>query len=77
MTENTTSFWGTSIPDDDTESIASIFDKKLIEVDVQVLCEYDGIICLPTCGIKNSLNVTTCVGIIVWDMLRILKRSGN
>ena len=71
-TENATTLWDTSIPDDDTQSIAYILDNKLIEVDVQVLHECNGIICLSTCGINNSPNVATCVGIIVWDTLRIL-----
>lgn len=74
-TENAISLWDTSILDDDTESIAYVFGNELIGVDVQVLRECDGIICLPTYGIKNSLNVATCVGIIVWDTLRILKQK--
>lgn len=81
-TANATSLWDTPIlegddDDDATESsspVAFVFGNELIGVDVQVLRECDGIICLPTYGMKNSLNVATCVGIIVWDALRRLKR---
>lgn len=77
-TENATSLWDTSIlEDDDTESIAYVFGNELIGVDVQVLKECDGVLCLPTYGMKNSLNVATCVGIIVWDTLRKLKLTRN
>mmetsp|Transcript_24261 Transcript_24261/g.52331 ORF Transcript_24261/g.52331 Transcript_24261/m.52331 type:complete len:574 (-) Transcript_24261:204-1925(-) len=76
-TENAISLWNTPIPDDDTEAIAYVFGNELIGVDVQVLRECDGIICLPTYGNKNSLNVATCVGIIVWDTLRKLKLTVN
>lgn len=71
--ENATSLWDAPIPDD-TESIAYVFGNELIGVDVEVLRHCDGIVCLPTYGIKNSLNVATCVGIIVWDTLRRRKR---
>lgn len=76
-TENATSLWNTPVPDEDTEPIAYVFGNELIGVDVQVLRECDGIICLPTYGNKNSLNVATCVGIIVWDTLRKLKLTMN
>jgi 23S rRNA (guanosine2251-2'-O)-methyltransferase len=75
-TENATSYWDTPIQNDDdtSSSVAYVFGNELIGVDVQVLRECDEIICLPTYGTKNSLNVATCVGIIVWDRLRYLDR---
>jgi len=75
-TENATPLWDTRIlpdDDDDARSIAFVFGNELIGVDVQVLRECDEIVCLPTYGMKNSLNIATCVGIVVWDTLRILK----
>ena len=75
-TENATPLWDTLIlpdDDDDARSIAFVFGNELIGVDVQVLRECDEIVCLPTYGMKNSLNIATCVGIVVWDTLRILK----
>lgn len=71
-TENATSYWDTSTYDNDTESVCYVFGNELIGVDIEVLRECDEIICLPTYGIKNSLNVATCVGIVVWDRLRRL-----
>lgn len=76
-TENATSYWDSPFDDDDNDSsspVAYVFGNELIGVDVQVLRECDEIICLPTYGTKNSLNVATCVGIIVWDRLRNLNR---
>jgi 23S rRNA (guanosine2251-2'-O)-methyltransferase len=75
-TRNATTYWDTKIQDDaDESSIAYVFGNELIGVDVQVLRECDGIVCLPTYGMKNSLNVATCVGIVVWDRLRQLNRG--
>ena len=76
-TENATSYWETEICLDSAECVAYVFGNELIGVDVQVLQECDDIMCLPTFGIKNSLNVATCVGIIVWERLRLLHKSSN
>ena len=77
-TENATSYWENEIQDiDSAESVAYVFGNELIGVDVQVLQECDDILCLPTFGIKNSLNVATCVGIVVWERLRLLHNSSN
>ena len=72
-TANSKSLWETQLPDAGDGPVAFVFGNELIGVDVQVLRECDGIICLPTYGIKNSLNVATCAGIMVWDTLRRLK----
>ena len=71
-TANATSLWES---DDRASPVAFVFGNELIGVDVEVLRECDGIICLPTYGIKNSLNVATCVGIVVWDALRKLQQQ--
>ena len=77
-TENATSYWENEIQDiDSAESVAYVFGNELIGVDVQVLQECDDILCLPTFGIKNSLNVATCVGIVVCERLRLLHKSSN
>jgi 23S rRNA (guanosine2251-2'-O)-methyltransferase len=77
-TMNATMYWDTEIHDDeDDRSIAYVFGNELIGVDVKVLRECDGIVCLPTYGMKNSLNVATCAGIVVWDRLRKLNRNCN
>ena len=75
-TENATLYWEDiqiQAGDDDDEHIALVFGNELVGIDVQVLRECDSIVCLPTYGIKNSLNVANCVAIIVWDIIRKLK----
>ena len=78
-TESATCYWDSSDQnyndDDATSPVAYVFGNELIGVDVEVLRECDEIICLPTYGKKNSLNVATCVGIVVWDRLRNLERG--
>lgn len=77
-TENATVYWDNAIQDnEDDRPIAYVFGNELIGVDVEVLQECEGIICLPTYGIKNSLNIATCAGIVVWDKLRQLKTTGH
>ena len=77
-TENATIYWDNDIQDnEDDRPIAFVFGNELIGVDVEVLQECEGIICLPTYGIKNSLNIATCAGIVVWDRLRRLKTIGH
>ena len=77
-TENATIYWDNEIQDnEDDRPIAFVFGNELIGVDVEVLQECEGIICLPTYGIKNSLNIATCAGIVVWDRLRRLKTIGH
>lgn len=75
-TENATSYWNTSMQNDHDASspVAYVFGNELIGIDVQVLRECDEIHCLPTYGTKNSINVATCVGIIVWERIRNLER---
>jgi len=74
-TENATSY--DQIKDDDNTPVAYVFGNELIGVDVDVLKECDNIICLPTYGIKNSLNIASCVAIIVWDRLKLINQSYN
>ena len=75
-TENATSYFAMEMQDD-SESVAYVFGNELIGVDVAVLKECDDIICLPTFGIKNSLNIASCVAIITWDRLRLMNKSYN
>ncbi len=75
-TENATLYWEDiqiQAGDGDAEHVALVFGNELVGIDVQVLRECDSIVCLPTYGIKNSLNVATCVGVVVWDVLRRLQ----
>jgi tRNA G18 (ribose-2'-O)-methylase SpoU len=42
----------------------------MIGVDTECLKECDALIALPTHGVKNSLNVATCVSVVIWEALR-------
>lgn len=50
--------------------LAVVFGNELVGVDSQVLKECDELVCLPTHGVKNSLNVATCASVVVWEALR-------
>jgi tRNA G18 (ribose-2'-O)-methylase SpoU len=50
--------------------LALVFGNELVGVHVDVLKECDGLVCIPTNGIKNSLNVATCASIVMWEALR-------
>merc|ERR1719401_2867444 len=66
-TENATNLWDTPVP---STPVAFVFGNELIGIDVEVLSECCGIVCLPTYGMKNSLNIASCVAIVIWDTLR-------
>jgi 23S rRNA (guanosine2251-2'-O)-methyltransferase len=50
--------------------VAFVFGNEMIGVDTQCLEECDELIILPTHGVKNSLNVATCVSVVIWEALR-------
>lgn len=49
---------------------AIVLGNELIGVDVDVLAECDGVVQIPTFGVKNSLNVATAASVLVWEVLR-------
>ena len=57
---------GTTLP----QQVAFVFGNELVGVAVQVLEECDGIVSVPTHGVKNSLNVATCASVVTWEALR-------
>ena len=61
-------WWKVDMPRE--SGVAVIFGNELCGVDAQVLKECDELICLPTHGIKNSLNVATCASVVVYEALR-------
>ena len=65
-TSKSTPLWETTMP----QPLALVFGNELIGVHVDVLKECDGLVCIPTSGIKNSLNVATCASIVMWEALR-------
>ena len=54
------------------QQIAFVFGNELVGVAIEVLEECDGIVSVPTHGIKNSLNVATCASVVTWEALRQL-----
>uniref|UniRef100_A0A7S4MU98 tRNA/rRNA methyltransferase SpoU type domain-containing protein n=1 Tax=Odontella aurita TaxID=265563 RepID=A0A7S4MU98_9STRA len=50
--------------------VALIFGNELVGVDTEVLKLCDGIVSVPTYGLKNSLNVATCASVLIWEALR-------
>jgi len=50
--------------------VAFVFGNEMIGVDTDCLKECDALIALPTHGVKNSLNVATCVSVVIWEALR-------
>jgi tRNA G18 (ribose-2'-O)-methylase SpoU len=65
-TSRSTPMWQTTMP----QPLALVFGNELVGVHVDVLKECDGLVCIPTNGIKNSLNVATCASIVMWEALR-------
>lgn len=65
-TSQSTPMWETYMP----QPLALVFGNELVGVHVDVLQECDGLVCIPTSGIKNSLNVATCASIVMWEALR-------
>jgi len=53
-----------------TENIALIFGNEVNGVSKEVLLASDHIIELPQLGIKKSLNVSVCAGIVLWEVVR-------
>lgn len=65
-TSKSTPMWETTMP----QPLALVFGNELVGVHVDVLQECDGLVCIPTSGIKNSMNVATCASIVMWEALR-------
>ena len=67
-TSKSKTIWKVDMPRE--SGVAVIFGNELCGVDAQVLKECDELICLPTHGVKNSLNVATCASVVVYEALR-------
>jgi 23S rRNA (guanosine2251-2'-O)-methyltransferase len=52
------------------QPLALVFGNELVGIHPDVLTECNAIVCIPTHGIKNSINVATCVSVIMWEALR-------
>lgn len=50
--------------------VALVFGNEVRGVQQAVVDQADGVIELPQFGTKHSLNVSVCLGIVVWDLFR-------
>lgn len=50
--------------------LALVLGNELVGVDARVLAACDGVVHLPTFGVKNSLNVATAASALVYDVVR-------
>lgn len=54
----------------DTTPIALVFGNEVQGVDDATLAEVDGALEVPQFGTKHSLNISVCVGVVVWELFR-------
>lgn len=55
------------------EKVALIFGNEVQGVNEDILPLCDGAIEIPQFGTKHSLNISVCLGILSWEMIRQLK----
>ncbi len=58
---------------DKTTQYAFVFGNEVKGVDNAVLALVDGVLEIPQFGTKHSINISVCVGIVVWDVFQKLK----
>lgn len=74
-TSKSVSLWTSDFFPVEKEGVAFVFGNEIIGVDTTCLEECDEIIMLPTHGVKNSLNVSNCCSIVIWEALRQLEEK--
>ena len=52
------------------QPLALVMGNELIGVDTEVVDACDGVVAVPTYGLKNSLNVATASTVLMWEALR-------
>jgi len=58
------------------EKIAIIFGNEVKGIDEEVIEHLDQCIEIPQFGTKHSLNISVCVGIVVWHLFLSYKKAG-
>lgn len=53
--------------------VALVFGNEVKGVDSQVIEAVDAVIEVPQFGTKHSLNISVCLGIVVWDIFKKYK----
>ena len=56
-----------------SEPIAFVFGNEVSGVSNEVMQMVDGCIEIPQFGSKHSLNISVTVGIVLWEMVRVVK----
>jgi tRNA G18 (ribose-2'-O)-methylase SpoU len=54
----------------DTSAVALIFGNEVQGVSEEVLAVVDGALEVPQFGTKHSLNISVCIGLVVWELFR-------
>ena len=52
------------------QPLALVMGNELIGVDTEVVDACDGVVAVPTYGLKNSLNVATASTVLMWEAIR-------
>ena len=50
--------------------VAIVFGNEVTGINEKVLSRCDFAVCIPMCGYKNSINVATAFGVILYEVLR-------
>lgn len=61
----------------ETQKMAVIFGNEVTGIDEGVLELCDGCIEIPQSGMKHSLNISVAAGIVLWELVKLLKTAGN
>lgn len=54
----------------DEQPIALVFGNEVQGVSEEVLDQVDGALEVPQFGTKHSLNISVCLGLVVWELFR-------
>lgn len=52
------------------EKIALIFGNEVTGISEEVMAQIDECIEIPQFGTKHSLNISVCIGVVVWELFR-------
>ncbi len=66
LTDNSTSLWGYRFP----TPVALVFGNEISGVSEDILKASDAVVKIPMFGKKESLNVATTCGIVIYEVLR-------
>ena len=55
------------------EKIALVFGNEVGGVDDAVVRIADGVVEVPQYGTKHSLNISVCLGVVLWEVFRLWK----